>query len=104
MIDLLILTHNFDFYRTITSRLDIKYDMCFIAQKTASGKITMSPFPYKKDFFNLGIINKIRNGNLGSDETKLRTFVAAIPFCRNICDYANLSNKKAMRDIIEHHR
>ena len=89
MIDLLILTHNFDFYRTITSRLDIKYDMCFIAQKTASGKITMSPFPYKKDFFNLGIINKIRNGNLGSDETKLRTFVAAIPFCRNICDYTD---------------
>lgn len=87
MIDLLILTHNFDFYRTVTSRLDIKYDMCFIAQKNASGKITMSPFPYRKDFFNLGIINKIRNGSLGNDETKLRTFVAAIPFCRNICDY-----------------
>ena len=27
--------------------------------------------------------------SIGGDETKLRTFVAAIPFCRNICDYTN---------------
>lgn len=86
MIDLLILTHNFDFYRTISSRLDIKYNMCFVAQKEADGRITMSKFQYKKDFFNVGIIEKIRPGKL-SDEELLRTFIAAIPFCRNVCEY-----------------
>lgn len=86
MIDLLIFTHNFDFYRTISSRLDIKYNMCFVAQKEADGRITMSKFQYKKDFFNVGIIEKIRPGKL-SDEELLRTFIAAIPFCRNVCEY-----------------
>ena len=87
MIDLLILTHNFDFYRTISSRLGIGYDMCFIAQKEADGKISMSKFEYKRDFFNVGIIEKIRDGNLSDDEDLLRTFIAAIPFCRNVCEY-----------------
>ena len=86
MIDLLILTHNFDFYRTISSRLNINYKMCFVAQKEEDGKITMSDFPFKKDFFNAGIIEKIRHGKL-DDENLLRTFISAIPFCRNICEY-----------------
>ena len=96
MIDLLILTHNFDFYRTISSRLDIKYNMCFIAQKEADGRITMSKFQYKKDFFNVGIIEKIRPGKL-SDEELLRTFIAAIPFCRNVCEY---TAKTPLRDFL----
>ena len=86
MIDLLILTHNFDFYRTISSRLNIKYNMCFIAQKTADGKVVMSEFQYRKDYFSAGIIEQIRCGNL-NDNDKLKAFVAAIPFCRNICEY-----------------
>lgn len=96
MIDLLILTHNFDFYRTISSRLDIKYNMCFVAQKEADGRITMSKFQYKKDFFNVGIIEKIRPGKL-SDEELLRTFIAAIPFCRNVCEY---TAKTPLRDFL----
>jgi len=96
MIDLLILTHNFDFYRTISSRLDIKYNMCFVAQKEADGRITMSKFQYKKDFFNVGIIEKIRPGKL-SDEELLRTFIAAIPFCRNVCEY---TAKAPLRDFL----
>ena len=96
MIDLLIFTHNFDFYRTISSRLDIKYNMCFVAQKEADGRITMSKFQYKKDFFNVGIIEKIRPGKL-SDEELLRTFIAAIPFCRNVCEY---TAKTPLRDFL----
>ena len=88
MIDLLILTHNFDFYRTVSSRLDIKYNMCFVAQKEANGKIVMSKFQYKKDFFNVGIIEKIRPGELCDDELA-RTFISAIPFCRNVCEYTD---------------
>ncbi len=86
MIDLLILTHNFDFYRTVSSRLNISYNMCFIAQKEADGRITMAPFQYRKDFFNVGIIEKIRSGNL-SNKDMLRAFISSVPFCRNICEY-----------------
>lgn len=100
MIDLLILTHNFDFYRTISSRLDIKYSMCFVAQKEADGRITMSNFQYKKDFFNVGIIDKIRPGNLSIEEL-LRTFISAIPFCRNVCEYtANNSWRDFLTGIL----
>lgn len=97
MIDLLILTHNFDFYRTVSSRLDIKYNMCFIAQKEADGRISMSQFHYKKDFFSVGIIEKIRDGNLSDDETLLRTFISAIPFCRNVCEY---TAKTSLQDYL----
>ena len=87
MIDLLILTHNFDFYRTVSSRLGINYKMCFVAQKEANGKILMTDFPYKGDFFDAGIVEKIRPGKLDDNENLLCTFIAAIPFCRNICEY-----------------
>ena len=96
MIDLLILTHNFDFYRTVSSRLDIKYGMCFVAQKESDGRITMNKFQYQKDFFNVGILQKIRQGNL-SDEVLLRTFISAVPFCRNICEYMD---NEALRDFL----
>lgn len=86
MIDLLILTHNFDFYRTISSRLGISYNMCFVAQKELDGKISMSNFTYKKDFFSVGIMNVIRDGQI-DDSSKLRTFISAVPFCRNVCEY-----------------
>ena len=100
MIDLLILTHNFDFYRTISSRLDINYNMCFVAQKETDGRITMSKFQDKKEFFNVGIIEKIRPGKL-SDEELLRTFVAAIPFCRNVCEYTyNISLRDFLTGIL----
>jgi hypothetical protein len=70
--------------------------MCFVAQKEADGRITMSKFQYKKDFFNVGIIEKIRPGKL-SDEELLRTFIASIPFCRNVCEY---TAKIPLRDFL----
>lgn len=75
---LVLLTHNFDFFRTLVSRGVVGYDQSFMAQKGES-KIVISqaehvnnPFirGFKKDFFSGGMQR-----------------VASIPFVRNILEY-----------------
>lgn len=75
---LVLLTHNFDFFRTLVSRGVVGYDQCFMAQKGES-KIVLSqaehvnnPFirGFKKNFFTEGMQR-----------------VASIPFVRNILEY-----------------
>lgn len=87
LIDVLVLTHNFDFYRTVSSRLGISYDMCFVVQKDSTGNLSMEKFAYKNDYFTKGILDKIRDGNINDDFAKQKLVVASIPFCRNVVDY-----------------
>lgn len=83
-IDLLMLTHNFDFYRTVKSRLGVVRNNCFIAQKDESGKIKMDVFRYQKDFFK----NVIIAGINGTDAYKQKKMlIASIPFYRNLAEY-----------------
>lgn len=86
-VDVLVLTHNFDFYRTISSRLSIGYNMCFVVQKDVNQNITMEKFQYRSDFFEKGILEKIRDGKIKNDHNKLKLLIASIPFCRNISSY-----------------
>ena len=87
LIDVLVLTHNFDFYRTVSARLGIGYDMCFVVQKDAAGNLAMERFAYKNDYFTKGIVDKIRDGEISDDFTKQKLVIASIPFCRNVVDY-----------------
>ncbi len=87
LIDVLILTHNFDFYRTVSKRLDIGYDMCFVAQKDSSGVLSMEKFAYKNDYFTKGILQDIRNGKINDDYKLKKKVIASIPFCRNVAEY-----------------
>lgn len=75
---LILLTHNFDFFRTLKSRGVVGYDRCFMAQKSES-KVVLSqaehinnPFihGFKRNFFANGMQR-----------------VASIPFVRNILEY-----------------
>jgi hypothetical protein len=86
-IDLLILTHNFDFYRTIKLRLGVIRPNCLIAQKSPNGKISMTTFRYQRDFFKNVIIAKIKNGQIDTDEKK-KLLIASIPFYRNLSEYS----------------
>lgn len=86
-IDLLMLTHNFDFYRTIKMRLGVIRSNCYIAQKNPDGIIRMTQFKYQKDFFKNVIISNIKNGQIDSDEKK-KLLIASIPFYRNLCEYS----------------
>lgn len=74
---LVVLTHNFDFYRTLESRF-IPYNQCLMAQKTEEGvalvKAAGIKNPFIKDF----------KPNFFTDAGKR---VAAIPFIRNLLEY-----------------
>lgn len=75
---LVLLTHNFDFFRTLHSRGVVGYNRCFMAQKGDSkvdirqAQHVNNPFirGFKKNFFSNGMQR-----------------VASIPFVRNILEY-----------------
>ena len=92
-VDLLVLTHNFDFYRTVSSRLSIGYDACFVVQKNSNQKIDMSEFAYKNDYFKKGLLSRIQDGKISDNIEKQKVLISAIPFSRNICEYINEDNK-----------
>ncbi|TFI45052.1 phage infection protein [Rhodococcus sp. 1R11] len=75
---LMLLTHNFDFFRTLESRGVVGYERCFMAQK-GEGRVILSQAvgiknPFIKDF-------KLRFFEDGMKR------VACIPFIRNILEY-----------------
>lgn len=86
-IDLLILTHNFDFYRTVKSRLGVARQNCLIAQRNEEGTVSVTVFRYQKDFFKHVIIEQIKSGDISND-TKKKLLFASIPFYRNLCEYS----------------
>ena len=86
-IDLLILTHNFDFYRTIKSRLGVLRNNTYIAQRDEEGAISITEFKYQKDFFKNVVIAGIKDGSISNDEKKKLLF-SSIPFYRNLCEYS----------------
>ena len=86
-IDLLILTHNFDFYRTVKLRLGVNRANCLIAQRDEEGIISATEFKYQKDFFKNVVIAGIKDGNITGDEKK-KLLISSIPFYRNLCEYS----------------
>lgn len=73
---LVILTHNFDFYRTISSRLCL--NNIFIAIRDEERNITLKDGQYIRDVFKNVLI---RNLN------KIDHLISSIPFVRNIVEY-----------------
>ena len=74
---LLMLTHNFDFHRIVSSRLGAKRENRHLAIKTPE-KITVRKEKYQKDVFSTW------KQQLATNESYL---LASIPFARNIADY-----------------
>ncbi|MEQ3551755.1 AAA family ATPase [Pseudonocardia nematodicida] len=75
---LMILTHNFDFFRTVESRNVVGYSNCLTAQRNSDG-VTVAPAsgiknPFIKDF----------KGEFYDHPMKR---IACIPFIRNILEY-----------------
>ncbi len=87
-----ILTHNFDFFRTISGRLNIRTKLHTV--KTDTG-IKLVPEKYPKNPFTMW------KKKLGSSEEML---VASIPFIRNLtefCDFGNLENNEDYQKLTE---
>jgi hypothetical protein len=75
---LVLLTHNFDFLRTIVSRGVVGYDRCFLTQKDES-KVVLSPAKHIRNPFILGFKKHFFTDGMQR--------VASIPFMRNILEY-----------------
>jgi len=73
----IILTHNFDFFRTILCRGVVSYEQCLVSNKNDSG-VNLEQASYVKNPF----INDWKN-----DLTDNKKLVASIPFIRNIVEY-----------------
>lgn len=74
----LILTHNFDFYRTAVSRLQI--GNLFFAYKKDRREIVLGTGLYRPDLLKNKIITKAHVNDVA--------FISLIPFARNIVEYA----------------
>lgn len=75
---LLILTHNFDFYRTVFSRLNLKSDQICMAMRQNDGSIEIKNGTYVKDVYAKVIIPQ---------SNKREMFLTWIPFARNLIEY-----------------
>lgn len=91
-IDLLVLTHNFDFYRTVVSRVRIPREQCYIVQKSEKEELEMTNFGYLKDYFLNGIVKTIKDGNINTNSKKIK-LLSSIPFYRNLTEYMLLSTE-----------
>lgn len=91
-IDLLILTHNFDFYRTVVSRIGILREHCYLVQKNEKEELKITKFGYLNDYFLKCIVYSIKGGNIDTDEKKIK-LIASIPFYRNLTEYMLLDTE-----------
>ncbi|WP_208355305.1 hypothetical protein [Helicobacter pylori] len=80
---LLVMTHNFDFYRTLASRLDIPREQIKIIRKNDAREIIFEKGGYLKS-----VIKCIR------DSEKDKDFFALIPFVRNLIEYTSFQADK----------
>lgn len=76
---LIILTHNFDFYRTVASRLSIRWEAAFMIIKNERREIAFHQGQYRKDVFNY----------IKKNISDSKNFTSIIPFTRNLIEYAD---------------
>lgn len=80
---LLVMTHNFDFYRTLASRLDIPREQIKMIRKNDAREIIFEKGEYLKS-----VIKCIRDSEQDKD------FFALIPFVRNLIEYTRFQADK----------
>ncbi|MFD2962504.1 MULTISPECIES: hypothetical protein [Olivibacter] len=76
---IILLTHNFDFYRTIASRFALARPVVYMATKSNEKEIFLHIGAYRKDVFD----HFLKNIN------KPKIFISSIAFVRNIVEYAD---------------
>jgi hypothetical protein len=74
----IILTHNFDFYRTVASRLNLPTKTVFMATKSNEKDITLHNGQYRKDIF----------AHFIGRYSEPKIFVSLIAFVRNLIEYS----------------
>lgn len=75
---LLVLTHNFDFYRTMASRLGL-HSCSWMTVKKRDGTLELKPGRYQRNIFDYFV----------KEYTNDKVFVSMIPFVRNLVEYTD---------------
>ncbi|WP_416440570.1 hypothetical protein ACH3O9_11585 [Leeuwenhoekiella sp. A16] len=74
----IVLTHNFDFYRTVSSRLHLDRDVIYMTTKNLQNEITFHKGQYINDVFSY-LIRNYQNPKF---------FISLIAFVRNLIEYS----------------
>ena len=94
---IILLTHNFDFFRTLKSRLNCKY--AYFATKNEYNDISL-----KENFAsNNNIFITIRKKMEEDKKNHIKYIIALIPFMRNLYEYAGKNDKKKSLTNILHY-
>lgn len=93
LFSILLLTHNFDFYRTVISRLDLG-DRVYIASRDEENNITID----KGEYFQR-VFKNLRNGLSGTDDKSKVCIISAIPFVRNLIEYSSDTDCEAYQNL-----
>ena len=75
---MLVLTHNYDFYRTLSSRLSLSQPNLWMAERLPYGKVVVNQGQYKGNVYT--------NAFIGHDNDD-KIFISMIPFVRNLIEY-----------------
>lgn len=75
---IIILTHNYDFYRTISLRLNLGGSSLLMAEREKNGEVKLINGQYRGDIYS--------NIFVGNDDDD-KKFISMIPFVRNLVEY-----------------
>jgi hypothetical protein len=75
---MLIMTHNYDFYRTVSSRLGLFQSNLWMVERTAYGKVNLETGQYKNNVYANAFVEHDDNDKI---------FISMIPFVRNLIEY-----------------
>lgn len=94
---IILLTHNYDFFRTVRSRLNC--ENCYFAEKNEFDEIKLNKNDLEhKNLFSYFV--KIINDN---PETHIREFLSTIPFVRNLEEFKfNNENVKKLTNLLHY--
>lgn len=90
--EMLILTHNFDFFKTVSSRLNCNSQFCF---KSTDGEINITRNLEKnilKDYME-SYKRKANEDVTTQSKYKMKKLIAMVPFIRNIAEYLDFSDE-----------
>lgn len=75
---IIVMTHNYDFYRTVSSRLSNSINHLWMVERKANGNISIEKGQYKGDVFANVFVKQ------NSDD---KNFISMIPYVRNLIEY-----------------
>lgn len=76
---IIVMTHNYDFYRTVSSRLSNSINRLWMVERKTNGNISIEQGQYRGDVFANAFVNHDNDDKI---------FISMIPYVRNLIEYS----------------